>query len=103
MTGAAAHILDVLLAAVDLTIAHDLKASVTVGAVQRIFAAGELSNGLVVIMQAVEGLIGARVELDVAQAVIAAVMTGITLRVGNSRCELVDSLIRSVGRGGMAG
>ena len=83
MAGAALHILDILLATMDLSIAHDLEAGVAIDAVQCIFTTRELGDGLVIIVQAIDGLVGARVELDIAKAVIAPVMAGITLRVGN--------------------
>ncbi len=89
VAGAAAHVLDLLLIVVDVTIPHGLLAGVAIGAVQGVLAAGELGDRLVVIVQAVGGLILAGVKLHIRQAVITAVMACIALCVGHGGAELV--------------
>jgi len=72
-----------------------------IDAVQGPFATRELSDRLVVIMQSVGGLIGAWVELHIAQAVIAAIMAGIALRVWDGGSQAVNRLLITDGYRGV--
>ena len=71
-----------------------------VDAVQGPLTARKLGNRLVVIMQPVGGLVGARLEVHVPQIVIAPVVAGIALGVGDGGGELMDRLVQVRARSG---
>ena len=75
-----------------------------VNVIQCVFAGRKLGDWLVVILQAIRGLVGAGHKRHRAQVIIAAVMTGIALRVGNGGCQAVDLVLGKCGYAwGMAG
>ena len=90
MTGLALDILDLLFIAVQIPIPHRFDPGMAVNAIECVLAFRELSDGLVVVMQTVCGGILARQECNRMQIVIAAIVAGIALGVGDGCREGVD-------------
>ena len=106
VTGAALDVLDFLLIAVNLAVAHDLLASVAIGAVQCVLAAGELGYRLVIIFHTRHGRVSALIKGHLAQVVVPAVVAGIALGVRDGIGKRVNRALRARGRrmtGGAAG
>lgn len=83
MTRLALDILNVPLARMDIAIAHHLIARVTVNAIERVLALRELSDRLVVIMEAIHWAVVPFDECHSPQVVVTAVVTGVALCVWN--------------------
>ncbi len=90
MAGFAAGILNVELAAVQVSIPHRLGAGVAVDAVQGIFTFRELGDGLVIVVETVHRIVRAGLEGHRSQIVIAAVVAGVTLGIGDGGGEFMD-------------
>ena len=71
-------------------------AGMTINAIQFIFAFGELSNRLIIILQAIVrlGLVGALDKSHRSQVIIAAVMASVALGIWNFRCQFMDLALR---------
>ncbi len=89
VAGLTAGVLGVLLAAVDMTITHRFLAGVAVDAVQFVLALCELRNRLVIVLEPVDRVVGSRMELQICQAVVAAVVAGIALCIRHGGGQLV--------------
>ena len=90
MTSLALDILDLLFIAVQVPIPHRLGAGMAVNTIEGVFAFRKLGDGLVIIMQAIGGGIRTCLESEAAQIVVAAIMAGITLGIGNSSGQCMD-------------
>ena len=81
MTSLTLNILNLFFVGMNIAIPHDFGARMAINAIQRVFAFGKLCDGLVIVVQAVSGLVGALCKCHCAQIVIAAVMADIALRI----------------------
>ena len=90
MAGFALNVFDGRLVFVDVTIPHGFVTGVAVHAVEGVFTFGKLGDWLVVVVKSVGGLVGTFVESHCPQVVVAAVVTGIALIVGDCSGERMD-------------
>ena len=88
------RLLNLFFIRVNIPVAHSLGAGMAVNAIQRIFAFCELSDGLIVIMQAIGGPVCPLDERHRTQIIVAAVVTGIALCIRNGRRQLMDLAFR---------
>ncbi len=90
VTGLALDVLDLQFITVQIAIPHRFDAGVTVDAIEGIFALRKLSDGLVIILQPVGGMVSAGLQGHAAQVVIPAVMAGIALGIRDGGSQAVD-------------
>ncbi len=90
MAGLALDVLDLLFIAVQIPIPHRLGAGMAVNTIEGVLAFRELGDGLVIIMQAVGGSIRARLEGHRTQIIVAAVMAGVALGIGDGGGQFMD-------------
>ena len=90
MAGFALDILDVFHTGMNVAVSHRFRARMAIDAIKCVFAGRKLGDWLVIILQAIRGLVGAGHKRHRAQVIIAAVMTGIALRVGDGSGQAVD-------------
>lgn len=83
VTGLALHILNILLARMDVAVAHYFIAGVAVHTVEGVLALREVRDGLIVVLRSCGRVIIALDEGHRPQVIIAAVVTGIALGVWN--------------------
>ena len=89
MAGLALDVLDLCFIRVNIPVAHGFGPRMAINAVQCVFAFCKLSDGLIVIMQTIDRLVGALNERHRAQIIVTAVVTGIALCIGNGSCQLM--------------
>ena len=94
MAGFALDILDFFHVGMNVAISHGFCAGMAVNAVQRVFAFCKLRNRLIIIIQAVNGLVGACDKGHRTQVIISAVMAGIALRIRDRRRQIMDLSLR---------
>ena len=90
MAGLALDVLDLFFIAIQASIPHRFGPRMAVDAVQRPLAAGKLGNGLVIIMQPVRRLVLPRLEGHRAEIIVASVVAGVALGIGDGCGQLVD-------------
>ena len=91
MAGLALDILNFLLVAVNIAITHGLNAGMAVHAIEGVFAASEIGDGLIIVVKPVGGLIRPFDKGHRPQIVVAPVVAGIALSIGYCHGESVDS------------